>query len=162
MKKYFPLFAVMLLLSTLACNKPQDDTSPDNPFSLKCKIDGHDFASEIVLMSVGGKLTKKGEYYGISGTDKDGNGISFWLEGPLEEGTFVTQHLVLGQETYIRYQQVSPFQAWTTTEGNGLGTITIEKNLATYVEGTFSFTGINPVDGTQKVFTSGSFKVQKL
>ena len=161
--KLLPLF-VILLLAALACNKSKsnEDPSPDTSFFFKCKIDGVDFSAEVEpSLSPGAQFTKKGEIYTITGKNKNAEGFTIALEGPLAEGTFVTDNTNTNPKTLIIYELLNPFQNWSTTEEGGSGTITITKIHSNYVEGTFSFTGKNAADGSIKEFSAGSFSARK-
>jgi len=160
--RVLPLLGLLCILSVLACNKSQE-TLPDSSFFFNCKIDGSDFTAHTdPLVSFGAHLMNKGEFFNIIGKDKDGNGFTIWLEGPLEEGTFMTQNLNASIQTSIYYEVIASYQNWNSTGNGGSGAVTIEKNHSNYLEGTFSFTGINATDGSLKVFTSGSFRAKKL
>lgn len=134
-----------------------DDTSgsEQSDFFLTAKIDGANFSRDFVTVSA---FPDESDVYIITAVD-EASSIGLSLESPISTGTFTP---TVGGLTVLFYQEISPYAVWEATEDGGSGTITITENTATYIKGTFSFTGINPLDDSKKVITEGKFKAQKL
>jgi hypothetical protein len=149
---------ILLILSIAVSSCSSDDDSSDSgqgDYFLTAKIDGVNYSRDFVTVSNSPDVT---DVYIISGVG-DGSSIGLTLESPISTGTFSP---TAGRLTVLFYQENDPFMMWGATEDAGSGTITITANNATSIEGTFSFTGINPIDDSTKVITEGKFKAQKL
>ncbi len=147
---------VLLLLSVTLNNCSSDDdstSSEQSDYYLTAKVDGVDFSREFVLVSA---LADDTDIYIISAVGESSIGLT--LDRPISTGTFTP---TLGGATVLFYQETNPFVIWGATEDEGTGTITITENTDTYVKGTFSFTGVNPLDNSTKEITEGDFKAQK-
>lgn len=160
LKTILPKAALILLLLTVvlsSCSSDDgDDTNPEQTgFYLTAKIDGVNYSRKLVTVSATADGT---DVYLISAVGEESS-IGLSLESPISTGTFTPD---VGGVTVLFYQEINPFAIWGATEDEGSGTITITKNNATYLEGTFSFTGVNPADDSTKLITEGKFKAQKL
>jgi len=159
MKNTLKTITILFLLTFVlqSCNKDDDGNSQpqEESYFLTAKIDGVDYSRDLVTVST---LADETGFYTISGIGESSS-IGLTLESPTSTGTFTP---TIGGSTSLFYQEVNPFIVWGASEGVGSGTITITVNNATFMEGTFSFTGVNPADNTTRVITEGRFKAQKL
>ncbi len=150
---------VLFLLLTVTLISCAKDDSPENEndsnFYLTAKIDGVYFTKENVLASV---VPDETAFYSIGAVGGDFS-IGLTLNSPISVGTFTP---AVGETITLFYQEISPYAVWAASEDGGSGTITITENNATYVAGTFSFTGVNPLDNTTKQITEGKFKAKKI
>ncbi|WP_432410668.1 DUF6252 family protein [Rasiella sp. SM2506] len=159
LKTRFHKIAFILLLVSIpfsSCSSDDDATTPEQTnFFLTAKIDGVDFSANSAdpLASISNNQT---QIFTITGINNNGGRITLTLPSPIIVGTFTT-------DTGAILSFVSPnVEVWGATEDAGTGTITITANNTTAIEGTFSFTGVNPADNSTKVITEGKFKAKKL
>ena len=159
LKTIFQKTAVILLLLTvvlISCSSDDDSTdSEQTGFFLTAKVDGVAYSRDFITVST---LPDDTDIYIISAVG-EASSIGLTLESPIATGTFAP--MVEGL-TVLFYQETNPFAVWGASDDVGSGTITIIENTATYIKGTFSFTGVNPADDSTKVITGGQFKAKKL
>ncbi|TXE16950.1 hypothetical protein ES692_11405 [Psychroserpens burtonensis] len=148
------LCSLTVVLSSCSSGDDSSD-SEQSDYYLTAKIDGVDYSREFVTVSASADNT---DIYVITAIGETSS-IALTLEGPISTGTFTT---ATGTFPVMFYQQNDPFVAWGATEDGGSGTITITESTATYLKGTFSFTGVNPADDSTKLIAEGRFKAQKL
>ncbi len=137
-------------------DEPSDVTGEDS--FMTALIDGVEFSS-FNKVTVGA-LIGVDDAYQISGALVSGDNIVVQIVLPTAtaRGTFTT----MDSEVILGYVRVFPFGNWGADESLGSGTVTISENNATYMLGTFSFTGVNPVDNTTIEITQGKFKAEKI
>ena len=149
------LLLLTVIISSCSSNDDTSDILAQSDFFLTAKIDGVDYVSDFVFVSA---LADETDIYIISSVGEFSS-IGLTLESPISTGTFTP---TAEGATVLFYQETDPFVIWGASEDAGSGTITITENNANYIEGTFSFTGVNPADNTTKVVTQGAFKAEKL
>ncbi len=157
-KTLFPKTVLILLfiVALTSCSSDDDSSgSEQSDYYLTAKVDGVDYSRDFVTVST---LPDESDVYIISGVGEVSS-IALTLESPISTGVFTP---TLGGSTVLFYQEINPFVIWGATEDEGSGTITITENTDTYIKGTFSFTGVNPLDNSIKEITEGQFKAQKL
>ncbi len=148
---------LLLLTATLTSCSSDDDSSgsEQGDYYLTAKVDGVNYSRDFVTVSASADDT---DIYIISAVGEESS-IGLTLESPISTGTFTP---AVGGLTVLFYQEINPYALWGATEDGGSGTITITESTATYLKGTFSFTGVNPADDSTKVIAEGKFKAQKL
>ena len=149
---------ILLLITTVLSSCSSDDDSTDSEqtgFFLTAKVDGVAYSRDFITVST---LPDDTDIYIISAVG-EASSIGLTLESPIATGTFTP---AVGGLTVLLYQETNPFAVWGASDDVGSGTITITENTATYIKGTFSFTGVNPADDSTKVITEGKFKAKKL
>jgi len=156
-----------ILLFLISCNKDDEKSNPplaENYF-LTAKIDGVDFTADASsLVSFGADGTG---FFNIKGISSSGDFIAITLISPTATGTFTMSNDINNTAPRSTYS-IPSGDNWSThvlqgTEIIGSGTVTVAANNDTYMEGTFSFTGYNPLDNfSPKVITEGKFKAKKL
>ena len=159
--KSAPFVILSLLLLCTSCSK-DDDTSPQgtNPpgdgYFMTATIDGVKFSTN--NMNVSADADEEEEYFMI-GIFDNGDWITFSLDGPPTTGTFSPGP---SETTSLIYLQLSS-SVWGAEGDYGSGAVTITENTATYLKGTFSFTGVPLTTSSDSIdITEGSFKAQKL
>lgn len=158
LKSIFPKTVLFLLFITIvssSCSSDDDSNPGQDGYYLTAKVDGADYSTDFVTISA---FQDNTDIYLISGVGEESS-FGFSLESPVSIGTFSA---TTSEDIVLFYQVINPYAVWSATEVAGSGTITITENSASYVKGTFSFTGANPADDTLKVITEGKFKAQKL
>ncbi|PCJ64365.1 MAG: hypothetical protein COA58_13505 [Bacteroidetes bacterium] len=158
----FLVFLAAIGLTSCKGDESSPKTSSNTSYYFTCKIDGEEFvsSSESSVVSYAADFS---EYFNIQGIDVMGNKLSLTLQSPTQIGTFETGDPGTPTQTIAaHYATQSPVENWSTRDDNGKGTIIVSKNTETYMEGSFSFTAMNAIDSTTKVFTEGEFKVRKL
>ncbi|WP_400075269.1 hypothetical protein [Winogradskyella sp. R77965] len=159
---------ILLLIAILFNSCSSDDDAPsseDSDYFLTAKIDGVDFsgdASSLVSIQADGT-----DFFNIKGISSNGDQITITLISPTATGIFPMSNEtgVLAPRTTF---SIPSGENWSThvlqgTEIIGSGTATVSINDDTYMEGTFSFIGYNPLDNfSAKVITEGKFKAKKL
>jgi len=162
--------SVLILLSLtvmLSSCSSDDDTSSveQDDYYFTVKIDGVDFSSD-TTPTVSFMADETG-FFNIQGNLDNGDKLALTLLSPTATGTIQVSDDNMETAPRIEYSILSPFGVWAVggsggTERGGLGTIIITTNTPIYMEGTFSFTGVNSFDNTSKEFTEGKFKAKKL
>ncbi len=147
-----------ILLFFTSCSKDDEQSTQTDNYFLTVKIDGDSRSfNELVSVTVGASQT---DFYQIFGSDNNGNRIMITLVNPPSVGTY---NVAIGDITSLAYTQTSPIGVWGAFDNTETaGTVTITENNATYMVGTFSFTGANVADNTTREFTEGSFKARKI
>ncbi len=150
------LLIIVGVLSSCSSDDDNDDTNQEQSnYFLTAKVDGVDFSRDFVTVSA---LPDESDVYIISGVGEVSS-IALTLESPISTGAFIP---TVGGLTVLFYQEINPYAVWGANEDAGSGTITITENTDTYIKGTFSFTGFNPLDNSIKEITEGNFKARKL
>lgn len=161
-------FLLLLLIVGLSNCSSDDEASilGQNDYYFTVKIDGVDFTSETTpTVSV---LADQTGFYNIQGNTASGDKLALTLVSPTSTGTIEISDQNNMVAPNISYSVLSPFGVWGAggtggQDRGGIGTVIITENNATYMEGTFSFTGTNSLDNnTIKEFTEGRFKAKKL
>ncbi len=136
--------------------RPSDTTGEDS--FMTALIDGVGFSS-FNKVTVGA-LIGVDDVYQLSGAEESSDNIAVQLHLPTATatGTFTT----MDNEVNLVYVQISPFDNWGAHESLASGTVTISENNATYMMGTFSFTGVNAIDNTTIEIIQGKFKAKKI
>ena len=126
---------------------------------MSAKIDGADWAAQQnfgdLISATGSETT-----LAIQGGDNSGNTIRINLSNYAGAQTYVTGDNISNTNS-ISYVSISPIGSWMSTFDIESGTIDVTSDENNVIEGTFSFTGYNSTDMTNKVVTNGSFKVNK-
>ncbi len=160
------LILFLLITTFFSCSKDDNNPIQENEnYFLKVKIDGVDYSTNTHVAMT---LTTPGSlfFHSIVSIDSftEENAPTFTLhmllDDPIVERTYITGYVEGVGVTTLTYTESIP---WAATKG-GSGTITITEINDIYIEGTFSFTGVNTTNNpnTTKVFTEGSFKAKKL
>jgi|GEM_PF-1189198 len=161
----FLVLAALLSACSIDDLVPEIPDPEDDDYFLTVKIDGVDFSADITpSVSV---LADQTGFYNIQGNTNDGDKLAITLVSPTSTGTVLVSGDNSETAPNIAYWVVSPYGVWAAggtggAGGDGVGTITITENNDTFMEGTFSFTGVNPLDNNStKEFTEGKFKARK-
>jgi len=161
MKNYL---SIMLLFTTvLICTACGKSTSEINSLEeslsvvhMTVTIDGTEFTTTKSQVSANPDNTGVFVISGREFTEGDDSSISFYLNSPTSEGTF------LAEDNTVTLTYLEGDSMWNADSQYGLGTLTISQNTSNLMEGTFSFTGVNRIEDTTKEFMNGSFKVIKI
>jgi len=158
MKNYFKLcilfFASFLIFS---CGVIPDEDLPngaitEGDFHMTTLVNGEEFTTTNSRVSVFPNLT---EAFSITGIFQDTTFLILGLQSPTSVGTFE-----LTAETGI-VNYIEGTTPYLVNNEVGSGEIVVTEDTSDYMEGTFSFTAINPLDNSEKEFTQGSFKAEK-
>ena len=145
-------FALVLAFTLLftACKKEEEPDLSEG--ELTCKVDGSDWEATLdVQASLGSQ-----DLVAISGSDASAHQISLNILGVTGTGTFDVGGSLTNQNTGRWTEGIGQDDTYTTSVGQGVGTVEITKFDADVVEGTFSFTCANGSQ-VEKSITSGSF-----
>lgn len=152
------LFATLLWVSC-ASNDDNPDGSEGGEF-LTAKVNGTNFSSfeDSIGASIG--TGGAGDVLAVQGSNTGGDYIRINLTSYTGIGTYTIGNSITNVSS-IAYGSVTPLGAWTSTFDIGNGSVEITDDNSDFVEGTFSFTGINNSDNTTKNVTEGKFKAKK-
>ncbi|MCF6351901.1 MAG: DUF6252 family protein [Cyclobacteriaceae bacterium] len=163
--KLVSISILSILLFLISCSKDDEQSPQTDNYYLTAKIDGVDFSADASsLVSFGADGTG---FFNIKGIRSNGDFIAITLISPTATGTFTMSNNINSTAPRTTYS-IPPGDNWSThvlqgTAIIGSGTATVTINNDTYMEGTFSFTGYNPLDNfSPKVITEGKFKAKKL
>lgn len=150
------LFATLLWVG---CTDDSNNPSGGDEF-LTAKVDGADFSSfeDSIGASIG--TGGAGDVLAVQGSNNSGDYIRINITSYTGVGTYTTGDAITNVSS-LSYGSVTPLAAWTTTFDIGNGTVEITEDSATHVKGTFSFTGLNSSDSTNKTITQGEFSAKK-
>ncbi len=151
------LFIFSLALAFASCQKEPDTIPSENTdFYMTAKIGSEAFTADSApLVSA---LTSQTDLFTINGIDKDGFKIGINIKGQPSVATFLTGDKVEGNS--ISYSEGANF--WISTTNMGSGSIVITEVTDTFIKGTFSFTGVNALEKSEKIVHDGKFKAKKL
>lgn len=153
--------SILLFATFLWIGCASDDNNPTggNEF-LTAKVDGTDFSSfeDSIGASIGTGGT--GDVLAVQGSNNSGDYIRINITSYTGVGIYTTGDVITNVNS-LSYGSVTPLAAWTTTFDIGNGTIEITEDSATHIKGTFSFTGFNANDSTNKTITQGEFSAEK-
>lgn len=151
------LFVFSIMLAFTSCEKEPDTNPIETPdFYMTANVGSGTFTADSdPLVSI---ATSQTELFTINGIDKEGNRIGISMQGKPSVATFLTGGKVEGNS--ITYIEGSNF--WTSTMNVGSGSVVITEITDTFIKGTFSFTGINALDQSEKIIHDGKFQAKKL
>ncbi len=154
-------FSVSIFSFFTSCgsDEPSDITGED--YFMTALIDGVEFSSFINQVTVGA-LIGVDDAYQLSGAEESGSGDNIAIQLLLPTATATGTFTTMDSEIILVYLRVAPFGNWGSDNSLGSGTVTISENNATYMKGTFSFTGVNAIDNTTIEITQGKFKAEKI
>ena len=161
MKKIKQLLTINILavivFAFLSCGG--NDTDPGDPegdeYYMTAEVDGVEVSMSEVRVSAFPDMPDA--IYSITALS-DNAWITIILNSPSTEGTFSTPEVGL---LFSYTNPNNPSLIHGAQEDIGTGTIVIEKITSEYIKGTFSFTGVNPIDNETKEITNGEFKAQQ-
>lgn len=159
------IFSILLFLLSCSNDDEQNNSPQEETYFLTAKIDGVDFIADASsLVSFGADGTG---FYNIKGNRSNGDFITITLVSPTSTGTFIMSNNINNSAPRSNFS-IPSGENWSThvlrgTEILGSGEAIVTTNNDTYMEGTFSFTGFNPLDNfSVKLITEGKFKARKL
>jgi hypothetical protein len=120
---------------------------------LTAKVEGTAFNSNSLTVAA----SLNGNILLIQGSENDGKAIRLNIVNYTGPGTFTTGDN-LSNVNSANYITVTPVASWSSSFNLGSGTIKITSEADGAVEGTFTFTGYNAQDNTNKNVTEGKFK----
>jgi len=165
MKKLFLLLVLSFLIFSSCTNeKPQRLSLNDNGYYFTVNIDGvpHSFNDK---MSIKSTVSVSNILNGYNKNDKSRITLGLNLKNN-ETGTFNLENdITLAYRDKIDFKGKTISYIWHAKKKvlTSSAIITISKNTTTYLEGTFSFTGVGStkIDTSIKKFTQGKFKIKK-
>lgn len=96
----------------------------------------------------------------IQGSDSNGTAISMNIMNYTGAATY--DFSTAGFVQYVVSPTQSNSGSWVTNSASGTsGSVIITSDDGTTIEGTVSFTGLNPQDNSRKVITEGKFRATK-
>lgn len=151
--KSFKTLLTILALSVvfISCSKDDDDAASGDG-TLTAKVDGNSFNSTLAVQAAEASGTLS-----IGGTGSDGQ-----INIMIPAFTGVATYSVASGGMMANYTiTTSPFTSWSASMITGSGSVVItEYTAGDRVKGTFSFTGVNPGGGANKVVTEGQFNIK--
>ncbi|TBN00871.1 hypothetical protein EYD45_13680 [Hyunsoonleella flava] len=166
--KQIMLFVMVgLLLAFTSCSKDDDGNgggAANGDEFVTVKIDGANFSASMDPASLISAVVSNG-VLAVQGSTNDGKYVTIRVFNYSGAGTYRTGDAASNAST-LMYGEVltDPTDGWISNGivalGNSAatGTLTVNSDDGSTVEGTFSFTGYNGKDMTTKSFTEGKFK----
>ena len=164
--KTFRLLMLMLLAgSVIATSCKKDDNDDDNgnnnnnnnnnntTFAMSTTIDGEDWGTNSMVAVI----NTNGDEVTITGVgDGNVNSLTITMASFSGVGTY---QIVDANDNYAAYNIIGTTNVWYAPLGTtGTGVISVSKFENNVISGTFSFVGVNPLDGNStKTFANGSF-----
>ena len=170
LKSKLSITAIFLLLAVAIISCSKDDKPSDSEmggdYNVTAKIDGVEFSAnpiKILFIDYASTSALAGKS-GLVGTDTNGNEIGFIIPSSYSDGKIYTE--TSNEQAIISYSDNVNNASWFASSDETITdlpfTITIINSNETFVEGTFSFIGINSSDQTTSIITEGKFKAKKL
>lgn len=165
--------SIALLIAMISCNK-DDDNATDSPaggdFYLTAKIDGTDFTADLGDPATWGAFKYHAGTLTISVADDvanvgQGTIMINLLSSYKGAGTYTVGVGSTGNN-YARYTQgsmatgnLNSWNAETSHNASGTGTVTVTSDANNIVEGTFGYTGYS-TNGSSKKISEGKFRLK--
>lgn len=151
----------LLALSIVSCSKNNDDenTSSGGDF-FTAKVDGTDWSAFTGPPDTVAWNEAHTGLIVLQGSDANGTAITMNIMNYNGTGTY--DFTKAGFIQYVIAPTQSNSGSWVCNTASGTtGSVTITSDDGTTLEGTVSFTGLNPQDNSRKVITEGKFKATK-
>ncbi|MFT6336203.1 MAG: hypothetical protein ACI86M_000278 [Saprospiraceae bacterium] len=147
----------VIIFASVSCggNDPDTGNPEGDEYYMTAEVDGVEVSISEVRVSAFPDMPDA--IYSITALSDDA-WITIILNSPSTEGTFSTP------EVNLFFSYTNPNNSSLihgAQEDIGTGTIAIEEITSKYIKGTFSFTGVNPIDNDTKEITNGKFKAQQ-
>lgn len=158
-KKIGLLFLLTLTIVSCSKNDNGNETSAEGDF-FTAKIDGTDWSAFTGPPDTVAWNEAHAGLVVIQGSDANGTAITMNIMNYNGTGTYD-----FTQAGFIQYV-IGPTQtnsgSWVANSASGTsGSVIITSDDGSVIEGTVSFTGLNPQDNTRKVITDGKFRATK-
>lgn len=168
---HFSVLILTVFVALTSCKKDDPEEGNNGDFYLNVKIDGTDFSADLSDPETWGAFKYHAGTLSISvpkNTANVGEGTIMLnlLSGYNGAGTYTVGVGSTGNN-YARYTtgsmatgNLNSWNAETSHNSSGTGTITITSDANNIVEGTFQFDGYNNTNQTTKHFTEGKFRLK--